>query len=128
MSDTYVLDASAVLAFLRDEPGWRRVEELLGDAIISTVNLAEVASRLSDLGMSPENVTIALTELLDLSVAFDAPQALEAGHLRSLTRNKGLSLGDRACIALARTVGGIALTADRAWAELDIGVGIELIR
>jgi ribonuclease VapC len=128
MSDLYVLDASAVLAFLRDEPGGERVENDLGNSIISAVNLSEVAAKLSDFGMPAEEVLDALSELAAISMVFDADQALVAGALRKPTRTKGLSLGDRTCLALAQATGRIALTTDRAWANLDVGVAIEVIR
>jgi ribonuclease VapC len=128
MSDLYVLDASAVLAFLRDEPGGERVERNLGQSIISAVNLSEIAAKLSDFGMPAAEVAGALRELGETSGAFDANQALIAGAMRKETRSKGLSLGDRACLALAKTTSRIALTTDRVWADLDVGVTIEVIR
>ncbi len=128
MSELYVLDASAILAFLRDEPGKERVEGLLGSSLISAVNLSEVAAKLCEYGMPPEKVTIALAELLTMTIGFDEPQALIAGALRKQTRAKGLSLGDRACLALAQVKGRTAMTADRAWGDLDVEIPIEVIR
>jgi ribonuclease VapC len=128
MSDLYVLDASAVLAFLRDEPGGERVERVLGNSIISAVNLSEIAAKLSDFGMPKAEIPEALSELAATSMAFDADLAIIAGALRKQTRANGLSLGDRACLALAQRTGRIALTTDRAWADLDVGVMIEVIR
>jgi ribonuclease VapC len=128
MSDLYVLDASAVLAFLRDEQRGERVERVLGKSIISAVNLSEIAAMLSDFGMPREEIPEALSELAASSTAFDAELAIIAGALRKHTRTKGLSLGDRACLALAQSTGRIAITTDRAWADLDVGVMIEVIR
>jgi ribonuclease VapC len=128
MNELYVLDASAVLAFLRDEEGGARVGALMDGAVVSAVNLSEVAAKLSDFGMPPIPVAEALRQFSAISADFDADQALVAGMLRYHTRAKGLSLGDRACLALAQTTGRIALTADRAWLGLDIGVSVEAIR
>ena len=123
-----VLDASALLAVLQGEPGAERVIEMLPDAIISAVNLAEVASKLQERGM-PDDRVKANIEALELTVApFDGRLAIEAGLLRASTRSAGLSLGDRACLALARSLGATAVTTDRAWEALDIGVRIEFVR
>ncbi|MEG3152185.1 type II toxin-antitoxin system VapC family toxin [Sphingomonas sp. ZT3P38] len=117
-----VLDASALLTVLQGQPGAERVIEVLPDAIISAVNLAEVASKLQERGMPDDRVT-ANIEALELTVApFDGRLAIEAGLLRASTRSAGLSLGDRACLALARSLGATAVTTDRAWEALDIGV------
>lgn len=123
-----VLDASAVVALLRREPGAELVAEYVPDAIISAVNYAEVASRMADEGYSDEAVEAAL-DGLDLEIVpFDRVLALIAGGLRRSTRHLGLSLGDRACLALALTRGQPALTADRDWTECDVGVEVKLIR
>ena len=123
-----VLDASALLTVLQGEPGAERVIEVLPDAIISAVNLAEVASKLQERGMPDDRVT-ANIEALELTVApFDGHLAIEAGLLRASTRSAGLSLGDRACLALARSLSATAVTTDRAWEALDIGVRIEFVR
>ncbi|WP_404478599.1 type II toxin-antitoxin system VapC family toxin [Novosphingobium sp. BL-52-GroH] len=124
----FVLDASAVLAAIQEEAGAEAVEVHLRTAPISSVNLAEVVTKLSDRGFSDAAIDEVLL-LLDLEVhAFDAAMAIEAGRLRTATRHAGLSLGDRACLAFAKAQGATALTTDRAWAELDIGVGITLSR
>jgi PIN domain nuclease of toxin-antitoxin system len=123
-----VLDASALLTVLQGEPGAERVIEVLPDAIISAVNLAEVASKLQERGM-PDDRVKANIEALELTVApFDGRLAIEAGLLRASTRSAGLSLSDRACLALARSLGATAVTTDRAWEALDIGVRIEFVR
>ena len=123
-----VLDASALLTVLQGEPGAERVIEVLPDAIISAVNLAEVASKLQERGMPDDRVT-ANIEALELTVApFDGRLAIEAGLLRASTRSAGLSLGDRACLALARSLNATAVTTDSAWEALDIGVRIEFVR
>jgi len=92
------------------------------------VNLAEVVTRLSILGMPEGEVREALTVLGLEIIAFDEEQAFRAGLLSAYTQPLGLSLGDRACLALALTTHATALTADRVWKDLDIGVEIKLIR
>lgn len=123
-----VLDASAVLAVIRGESGAEMVEVQLARALISAVNFAEVISRLSDLGV-PNAVAVSSVMELGAEVAiFDDLAAVSVGALRVKTRIRGLSLGDRACLALALSAGLPALTADRVWAELDLGVEVVLIR
>ena len=124
-----VLDASALLASIYDEPGGRQVDAALdASAAISTVNLSEVVARLAADGLPVEQVRAGIESWrLDI-VEFNAELALEAGMLRPTTRRAGLSLGDRACLALARRLGLPVLTADRAWAGLPIRVTVQLIR
>jgi ribonuclease VapC len=122
------LDASALLALLNDETGADLVRELLPDALISSVNLAEVVTRLSLLGMPEDQIREVLT-LLALNIEpFDEEQAFRTGLFVAKTHSLGLSLGDRACLALASATGGTAVTADRAWRTLDLGVKIQLLR
>lgn len=128
-----VLDASALLALLRDEPGAARVADaIMPGALISAVNWAEVLSRLVDLGGDPQ--LIAATTLppagagaVDV-VPFDDVQVREVARLRSKTRSLGLSLADRAALALARLKGLPVLTTDRAWRSLHVSIRIEVIR
>ena len=128
MSKAAVLDASALLCLLNGEPGSERVLEALPTAVIGAANLAEVVSKLRERGLSVEEVEDVLGGLpLDVRPLTTA-QAYAIGHLRPATRNLGLSLGDRACLALAAELSMPALTADQAWAGLDIGVAVELIR
>ncbi len=123
-----VIDASALLAMLQDEPGGDRVAEALPDAVISAVNVSEVVAKLCDNGFKPDQVRETL-DMLPLNVVdFDLPQAVEAGALRPRTRALGLSLGDRACLALAARSGASAMTTDRAWAQLEIGISVDVIR
>ncbi|HLZ75677.1 type II toxin-antitoxin system VapC family toxin [Phenylobacterium sp.] len=122
-----VLDASAVLALIQGEPGGAAVEARLDRAKLSAVNLAEVAQRLND-QWPDDMVATVLAKLPCEVVDFNAALALRAGLLRRLTRAKGLSLGDRACLALAERESAAVLTGDRAWAELDLGVEVVLIR
>lgn len=123
-----VLDASALLALLNQEEGAERVAPFLADAVISTVNLAEVVTRLALAGM-PETAIRETLALLPLeSVPFDVGQAIEVGLLAPMTKPSGLSLGDRACLVLARRLDATAVTADQAWVGIDAGVAVELIR
>lgn len=129
-----VLDASALLAHLRDEAGADVVGEAIASgAVISTVNLAEVFSRVTDRRGDPVKLAAELTQsgLLDGAIIvepFTAADAIETGRLRPLTRDAGLSLGDRACLALARRLDAPALTADTNWQGVAHGVELRLIR
>ena len=124
----YVLDASAVLALLHQETGKKRVEAVLADSCIGTVNYCEVLGKLIDAGM-PEQDAWESIELLNVEVVgFDTDLALFAAVLRPTTKKLGLSLGDRSCLALALSRRNTAVTAERAWAKLKISVKIELIR
>jgi len=123
-----VLDASALMAVLREEPGASAVEAVLDDAAISAVNLSEVQAKLVERGTPAESAWSWLIDL-DLDVVdFNVPQAKVAGDLRPLTRARGLSLGDRACLALAQALGVPSMTADRAWSGLEVGIEIRTIR
>lgn len=123
-----VLDASALLALVRDEPGADDVTTLLDSAVVSAVNLSEVVAKLADSGM-PEAAIYATLEEVELSVvSFDRSHAYAAGYLRPMTRQAGLSFGDRACLALARQLGVPAITTDRRWLELDLDVAVWSIR
>ena len=123
-----MLDASAILALLNREPGAEYVERYVDEAAASAVNIAEAGARLSDLGITDFNIRQAIDDLSIDVIPFDEGQAHDSSLLRAATRHKGLSLGDRACLALARRLGLPALTADRIWAELDVGVEVRLIR
>ena len=123
-----VLDASAVLALLNDEPGAEVVAEALPEAVISAVNLSEVVAKLCGAGMPQKEILQAL-EPLGLEVApFDDEQAYQAGFLNASTKGAGISLGDRACLSLAKTLGVAALTADKMWTRLSVGVIVKVIR
>ncbi|MEZ5810934.1 MAG: type II toxin-antitoxin system VapC family toxin [Rhizobiaceae bacterium] len=125
---SHVIDASAVLAFLNEEPGSDAIEALLTDAMISTVNLIEVGTKLVDKGMTLDEAR-QVWSALGLNVKeLNELLAGESVGLRGATRAHGLSLGDRACLALAKAEGATAVTADRMWADLDIGCKIEVIR
>jgi PIN domain nuclease of toxin-antitoxin system len=117
-----------LLAVLFEEPGGERVAPLIAGSTMGAVNLSEVVAKLIDRGwdVAPARATVLR---LRLEVApLDKELAIETGLLRAATRTLGLSLGDRACLALARAEGATVLTADRTWAGLDLGVTIEVIR
>jgi PIN domain nuclease of toxin-antitoxin system len=123
-----VLDASALLALLGNEPGTEEVKEALGSAVMSAVNLAEVLTKLGDRGVTESEQRV-IRMSLDIAVrSFDENAAWRASSLRNTTRFRGLSIGDRACLALALEENLPALTADRAWSELAVGVQVRTLR
>ncbi len=124
-----VLDASALLAVLNREPGADKLTpQLLSGATSSTVNLAEVQSKLVAQGLSPDDAWEATLSPIREAVAFTAEHAKAAGSLNTHTRALGLSLGDRACLALGLALGVPIYTADRSWKNLKVGVRIYIIR
>ena len=125
---TTVVDSSALLALLWSEPGSEAVATVMADAIISAVNMAEVCSKLADRGIVGVEVRALLSELAIRVVAFDESQAFKTGDLRLATRAFGLSIGDRACLALAVSEKLGVITADKAWDSLNLGMSITLIR
>ena len=123
-----VLDSSALLCVLNGEAGAERVAAVLPSAVIGAVNLAEVVTKLREKGLTVEEADEALGGLnLDVR-PLTAPQATATGHLRPATRALGLSLGDRACLALAAELRRVVLTTDREWARADVGVEVDLVR
>jgi ribonuclease VapC len=123
-----VLDSSALLAYFLAEPGAVAVKQYLGHSTISAVNLSEVAARLANRGALEELIRGQVQKLRLSVYDFDEEIAYAAGMLRERTKELGLSLGDRACIATAARLNLPAVTADRVWSELDLGVKIVLIR
>ena len=123
-----VLDATAVLALLNEEPGAGTVAALLPQAVMSTVNLAEVVSKLAEAGMPDGTIKTVLGELGLTVIPFDEDLALRTGLLRPATSHYGLSLGDRACLALGQHLHRPVLTADRMWKTFKLGVDIQMIR
>lgn len=127
-----VVDASALLAFLNDESGSERARAALHrGALISAVNWAEVLARSAELGADPALVAAAISQasgpgLLQV-VPFDEAQALHTAKLRLRTKSAGLSLGDRACLALAREAGLPAYTSDRRWRPIAKALGVNLV-
>jgi PIN domain nuclease of toxin-antitoxin system len=123
-----VLDASALLALLQREPGADVIEALLDRSAISAVNWSEVVQRLLRRGLALADVGPDLGALDLAVVPFDAEQAETAADLEAVTRAAGLSLADRACLALAREARVPAFTADHSWESVDVGVEIRLVR
>lgn len=123
-----IFDASALLALLRREPGGEDAQRYLADATISTVNLSEAVAVLIRKGMPPEAAQDAVEELELELVPFDCDQAYRTARLAPITAARGLSLGDRACLALAQARSQTALTAEREWDQIDTGVRIVRIR
>ncbi len=116
-----VLDASAVLAVLNGERGEKKVVPLLAESAISTVNLTEVAAKLLEAGMDDASAQLAVAVLGIGEIAeFTEDLAWEAARLRPLTKQYGLSLGDRACLALAIKLKVSAVTADKEWSRLKL--------
>ena len=119
-----VLDASALLALLRDETGAAKVAEHIANARMSSVNYAEVVSHFVHAGMPSEQVDAMLRPLPMTIVEADQALATLAGRLRTVTAEAGLSLGDRFCLALAQRDGLPALTADRQWRTVAEAAGV----
>ena len=123
-----VLDASALLALINSEPGWEVVAATLSKAAISAINLAEVITKMIDIGIPEDDAWAEAADLVPLVIDFGPELARATAGLRVMTRPLGLSLGDRACLALAQQLDLPALTADTAWRRLSIGVEIRFVR
>jgi PIN domain nuclease of toxin-antitoxin system len=124
-----VLDASALLALLNGEPGAEKLTpQLLSTAASSTVNLAEVQAKLVDRGLDPADAWEATLAPVRDAVDFTAEHARIAGTLIAQTRSLGLSLGDRACLALSLSLKAPVYTADKSWKNLKLGVRVHVIR
>jgi PIN domain nuclease of toxin-antitoxin system len=123
-----ILDASAVLAVIHGEPGAEMVVAALQDALILAVNYAEVISKLVERGATYEQADAAIGKFAVPVVDFDLDLARRTGALRASTRSRGLSLGDRACLALGEREQIPILTSDRRWADALPGVTVQLIR
>jgi len=124
-----VLDASAMLALLNQETGTQKLTpEVLQGAIASTVNLAEVQTKLVREGADPDEAWELALAPISAAEPFSAEQAKVAGTLVKQTRPLGLSLGDRACLALAILLKAPVYTTDRDWKNLELGVPIHIMR
>lgn len=124
----FVLDASAVMALLLAEPGSELVIEAIKDGVMSAVNLTEALSKLHERGMAISKASQTLRSFQMQIEPFDEKLAHMAAALRRPTMQYGLSLGDRACLAVAQQLAYPVMTADKAWAKLDLGLEIKLIR
>ena len=124
----WVLDASALLALLNREPGHGRVADVLVEgAMMSTANLSEVVAKLADSGLTEAEICEAIDPLGIDYAAFDEEGALLVGMLRATSQEVGLSLGDRACVALGNLSGLPVLTSELAWNDLDLDSGVEIV-
>lgn len=123
-----VVDASAVLAVLNGELDAERTRDIPTGSLISAINFSEALAKLVDVGLDDDDAADAFGALMQVVVPVDAEPAKHAGLLRRQTRAYGLPLGDRACLALAALRGLPVVTADRVWAELDLGIEIRFIR
>lgn len=123
-----VLDASAVLAYLKDEPGTDVVKAVLTESAISSVNWAEVVQKMLALGANVDNMLEEFQEIGMTIEPFTVIDGEMAGRLWSQTKTYGLSLGDRACLSLAMRLKADVLTSDRAWDSLELPCSIQLIR
>lgn len=125
---TYALDASALMAVIRREPGADFVEARFEGALMSSVNASEAIMRSVEKGFSGDLVTMLIANRQIELLPFDAELALATAGLRPATRQFGLSFADRACLATAMRHRATVVTADRIWAELDLPCPVELIR
>lgn len=123
-----LLDTSALLALVFREPGMEVVLAALDGCAISAVNQAEVVEVAARRGTDPARAAAWAEELSIPILPFTAPMAARAGALLAAGRGRGLSLGDAACLGTAGTLGVPVLTADRAWAALDLGIEIRQLR
>jgi len=132
MTNKIILDASCVIALINKEKGHEIVEKHLEKAIISTVNFAEVITvvnrELFKTETEREEGLNLISETLPEVIDFNYEQAIICAGLDSITKKYGLSLGDRACLALAKYKNLPVLTADKSWEKLKLGVKIKLIR
>ncbi len=123
-----MLDSSAVLAVILEEPGGEAVTGVLQGGLLSTVNMAEVHARILRRGASGDEVWGLILNCSCEVCFFSDEQARIAAELIAVTRPFGLSLGDRACLALAIERKATVYTADRDWKKLSLGIEIEVIR
>jgi len=128
VSETYVLDASAVLCLLQEEKGAERVARALPAAKIGAVNYSEVVGKLIEAGVEEAKIDRLVDALQLTIVPFDGAQARMVGLLRAASRKLGLSLGDRACLALASAESATALTCDRGWTKFEAPCKVEVVR
>jgi PIN domain nuclease of toxin-antitoxin system len=124
----YVLDSSALIALVRRERGWEKVDAALNQAVICAVNLAESLTKLVHKGAEPRLAERLLRDLKLEVLPFDEELAWESRELCPLAWTHGISLADRACLALARRLRAPVLTSDAKWTELDLGIRVTLFR
>ena len=122
-----VLDASALIAMLKEEPGGEQVRSVLSRSRLSAANLAEVVSHFVRLTVPADELTRTLDQLPLRVVVVDQSIGALAGRMIASTGRLGLSLGDRICLATAKLAGAQAMTADRAWRDVAELVGVEVV-
>lgn len=133
MASHFILDASAILAFLQGEPGGEHVEAYLkqsGTCLVTAANQAEIIGKALDRGVAKADLAVILRNLGYQVIAHPPEDGETAGHLRSITREAGLSLGDRLCLAAAKRLNATVITADRPWLPLaqSLQLDIQCIR
>ena len=124
------MDASALLALARGEPGYEVVEDIIQteQSVVSSVNMAEVGAKLIDSGLPQMQLARILQQFQVDVVDFNIEQAVRSACLRPLTKSFGLSLGDRACLGLAQLMDGCVVTADRAWNDVEALLHLKVIQ
>lgn len=128
MAAKVVFDTSAILALVRAELGWDRAAAVFPTAVLCSVNAAEAYSKFAEWQLPRHEQAKYEVMLHDIVVPFDNDLALRAGAFRMVTRQYGLSVGDRACLALAHRLRARVVTTDKIWANVQVGVEIEVIR
>ncbi|KJV91651.1 type II toxin-antitoxin system VapC family toxin [Rickettsia bellii] len=119
-SEHILLDTSAVITLLKKETGYKLIEEIIANSSISSVNLSELVSVLVRTNIPMHEIDKIITDIVPTIIPFSKEIAIEAGKLTSFTKQYGLSLGDRACIATGMYHNMIIYTTDKIWAELKI--------
>lgn len=126
-----IFDASALLALINNEEGANKLEPLIGNIIMSSVNVSEVAGKVYDIlgNEDEEQCKLSIEPFVHSIIEFDKTQSYLAASLKHKNKHKGLSLGDRACLAMAMQLELPVYTADKVWGELDLpNIKINLIR
>lgn len=126
----YVMDATALLALSHGEQGYEVVEGLIQtqECFISSVNIAEVGSKLVDKGLLEKDLPGILQQFQVDIIDFNAEQAIRSAAIRQITRSSGLSMGDRACFALAQLMDACVVTTDRAWSDVEGVLGVKVVQ
>jgi PIN domain nuclease of toxin-antitoxin system len=129
VNNNVVLDSSALLALIQNEPGAEIIKPLLNVTVMSTINVAESLTVLQRTNIPTQEALSLINDIVNMIVPFDLEQARHVAELQSHLQHKGLSLGDRACIALGVKLQASIYTADKAWSELKVtSADIKLIR
>ena len=125
----YIMDASALMAMVKNEKGGSLVDTLVDEheCMVSSVNIAEVSSKLLEAGVESTHLKRMIRTMNVQIIDFNQEQALASAELRLLTKSAGLSLGDRACLSLAKLMDGTAVTADRPWMDVAEAVGVKVL-